>query len=185
VITIDLANTIFIVCVAVGGILLLITVLLDDIVGGLLDFLHIGFDLGGVTLMPLLLGFVSMFGVGGLFGTQVFGMTAGPASIVGLIFGIIGAGVVWFMFSFLRRAEAPPAFSLRELVGQRGRVTVAISAGRSGSVLLSYGGSTHDLSATADSDIAAGSVVLVTDVAGSVLLVTPAAAAGQGGSNGA
>jgi hypothetical protein len=76
VITIDLANTIFIVCVAVGGILLLITVLLDDIVGGLLSFLHIGFDLGGVTLMPLLLGFVSMFGVGGLFGTQVFGMTA-------------------------------------------------------------------------------------------------------------
>ena len=53
-ITIDLANTIFIVCVAVGGILLLITVLLDDIVGGVLDFLHIGFDLGGVTLMPLL-----------------------------------------------------------------------------------------------------------------------------------
>lgn len=184
-ITIDLANTIFIVCVAVGGILLLITVLLDDIVGGLMDFLHIGFDLGGVTLMPLLLGFVSMFGVGGLFGTQVFGMTAGPASLVGLVFGVLGAGVVWVMFSFLRRAEAPAAFSLRELVGQRGRVTVSITAGRSGSVLLSYGGSTHDLSATADSDIVAGSVVLVTDVAGSVLVVTPAAAAGQGGSSGA
>ena len=73
-ITIDLANAIFIFCVAVGGILLLITVLLDDILGGLLNFLHLGFDLGGVTLMPLLLGFVSMFGVGGLFGTQMFGL---------------------------------------------------------------------------------------------------------------
>jgi membrane protein implicated in regulation of membrane protease activity len=101
------------------------------------------------------------------------------------VFGILGAAVVWVMFSFLRRAEAPPAFSLRELVGQRGRVTVSITAGRSGSVLLSYGGSTHDLSATADGDILAGSVVLVTDVAGSVLVVTPAAAAGQGGSSGA
>ena len=58
-ITIDLANAIFIGCVAVGGILLLITVLLDDLLGGLLDFLHLGFDVGGVTLMPLLLGFVS------------------------------------------------------------------------------------------------------------------------------
>jgi len=182
-ITIDLANTIFIICVAVGGILLLITVLLDDVLGGLLDFLHLGFDLGGVTLMPLLLGFVSMFGVGGLFGTQLFGMTAGPASLVGLLFGMLGAGVVWAMFSLLRRAEAPPQFSLGELVGQRGRVTVSIAAGHSGSVLLSYAGLTHDVSATSDVDISAGTVVTVTDVAGSTLVVIPAGhAASQGGS---
>ncbi len=181
-ITIDLANTIFILCVAVGGILLLITVLLDDILGGLLNSLHLGFDLGGVTLMPLLLGFVSMFGVGGLFGTQVFNLGAGMASIVGLIFGVVGAGVVWAMFGLLRRAEAPPQFSLAELVGQRGRVSVSIPGGRAGSVLLSYAGSTHDLSATADQDISAGTVVTVTDVAGSTLIVTRAASgAGHGG----
>lgn len=181
-ITIDLANTIFIACVAVGGILLLITVLVDDILGGLLDFLHLGFDLGGVTLMPLLLGFVSMFGVGGLFGTQVFGLSAGAASLVGILFGVVGAGIVWTMFSFLRRAEAPPQFSLAELVGQRGRVSVSIPAGRSGSVLLSYAGSTHDLSATAEHDIPAGTLVTITDVAGSTLVVIPAAQpAGHGG----
>jgi membrane protein implicated in regulation of membrane protease activity len=174
-ITIDLANAIFILCVAVGGILLLITVLLDDLLGGLFDFLHLGFDIGGVTLMPLLLGFVSMFGVGGLFGTQVFGLTAGLASIVGLVFGLAGSFVVWAAFAFLRRAEAPPSFSLRELVGQRGRVTVSIREGRAGSVLLSYGGMTHELSATAGDAIAAGAVVRVTDVAGSMLVVEPAA----------
>jgi membrane protein implicated in regulation of membrane protease activity len=179
--TIDLANTIFVVCVAVGGILLLLTVLLDDILGGVLDFLHIDFDLGGVTLMPLLLGFVSMFGVGGLFGTQLFDLGAGPASVLGVGFGIVGAGVVTVMFNFLRRAEAPPAFSLSELVGQRGRVSVTIAAGRSGSVLLSYGGSTHDVSATADLDIPAGTLVTVTDVAGSTLVVAPAAAAAAEG----
>jgi membrane protein implicated in regulation of membrane protease activity len=182
-ITIDLANTIFILCVAVGGILLLVTVLLDDIVGGLLDSLHLGFDLGGVTLMPLLLGFVSMFGVGGLFGTQVFNLGAGAASLVGIVFGLVGAGLVWAMFSLLRRTEAPPQFSLAELVGQRGRVSVSIRAGRSGSVLLSYGGSTHDLSATAELDISVGTVVMVTDVAGSTLVVSPAGhPAEQGGS---
>jgi membrane protein implicated in regulation of membrane protease activity len=177
VITIDLANTIFVACIAVGGILLLVTVLLDDVLGGLLDFLHIGFDLGGVTLMPLLLGFLSMFGVGGLFGTQLLGMSAGPASVVGLGFGVVGAGIVWAMFSLLRRAEAPPQFSLAELVGQRGRVSVTIPAGKPGSVLLSYGGSTHDLTATAEQDIAAGTLVMVTDVAGATLIVSPTARA--------
>ncbi len=171
-ITIDLANAIFIFCVGVGGVLLLITVLLDDILGGVLDFLHLGFDLGGVTLMPLLLGFISMFGVGGLFGTQLFGLQPGPASLVGLVFGAIGAGIVWAVFAALRRAEAPQAFHLTDLVGHRGRVTVAIRAGRNGSVLLSYGGETHEVSATAEQDIPAGSVVSVNDVAGSTLVVT-------------
>jgi membrane protein implicated in regulation of membrane protease activity len=181
-ITVDLANAIFIFCVAVGGILLLITVLLDDILGGIFDFFHLGFDLGGVTLMPLLLGFVSMFGVGGLFGTQLFSFGAGLASLIGLVFGFVGAGVVWLVFSALRRAESPPAFSLKELVGQRGRVSVSIPSGRAGSVLLSYGGSTHDVSATADRDIPAGTTVLVTDVAGSTLVVTLAAQpASEGG----
>jgi membrane protein implicated in regulation of membrane protease activity len=187
-ITIDLANAIFIFCVGVGGVLLLITVLLDDILGGVLSFLHLGFDLGGVTLMPLLLGFVSMFGVGGLFGTQLFGMTPGPASIVGLVFGLIGAGIVWAVFSALRRAEAPQAFHLNDLVGNRGRVTVAIRSGRNGSVLLSYGGETHDVTATSDTDIPAGALVTVTDVAGSTLVVKLAAqpaTASEGGTSNA
>ena len=185
-ITIDLANAIFIFCVAVGGILLLVTVLLDDILGGLLNFLHLGFDLGGVTLMPLLLGFISMFGVGGLFGTQMFGFGPGLASLLGLLFGAVGAGVVYLVFGALRRAEAPSAFRLDDMVGRRGRVTVGIQAGRNGSVLLSYGGSTHDLTATSDADIAAGSTVLVTDVAGSTLVVALASqTASEGGSSNA
>jgi membrane protein implicated in regulation of membrane protease activity len=180
--TLDLANTIFVVCVAVGGVLLLLTVLLEDVVGGVLDFLHVDFDLGGVTLMPLLLGFVSMFGIGGLFGTEILDLGPGAASVVGAGFGLVGALLVFLMFRFLRRAEAPPNFALADLVGQRGRVAVAISPGRTGSVLVSYGGATHSLSATADADVAAGAIVLITDIAGSTVVVTPAVAtAGEGG----
>ncbi|MDQ3691931.1 MAG: hypothetical protein M3406_18230 [Chloroflexota bacterium] len=169
--TIDLANTIFVICLAVGGILLLLTVLLDDILGGLLDFLHVDFDLGGVTLMPLLLAFVAMFGVGGLIGTEALGMDAGPASLVGAGSGMAGAGFVYVIFSFLRRAEAPQAFSLSDMVGRHGRVTVGIPAGRNGSVMLSYGGASHELTATADDAIAAGSTVTITDVVGGTLIV--------------
>lgn len=169
--TIDLANTIFIVCLAVGGILLLLTVLLDDVLGGLLDFLNLDFDLGGVTLMPLLLAFVAMFGVGGLIGTEALNLAAGPASLVGALAGAAGAGLVYVIFSFLRRAEAPQAFSLSDMVGRNGRVTVGIPAGRHGSVLLSYGGASHELTATADADIAAGSTVTITEVVGGTLIV--------------
>jgi membrane protein implicated in regulation of membrane protease activity len=186
VITIDLANSIFIGCLVIGGGLLLLTVLVDDILGGLLDAFHIDFDIGGVSLMPLLLGFVSMFGVGGLLGTEVFDLDGGRASIVGLGFGIAGTLFVYFLFSALRRAEAPQAFSLSDLVGQRGRVTVGIRAGHPGSVLLTYGGATHELAASADVDISAGSTVTVTDLAGSTLIVeaavrpaTPAATQGS------
>ncbi len=182
-ITVDLANTIFILCLAIGGILLLLTILLEDLLGGIFESIGLGFDLGGVTLLPLLLAFVSMFGVGGLLGTQLFGMSAGMASVVGLVFGLIGAGLVWSMFTLLRRAEAPPQFSLDELVGQRGRVSVAIPAGRSGAVLISYGGSTHDVMATADVEIKQGAQVTVTDVAGTTLVVKAASISGEEGSS--
>jgi membrane protein implicated in regulation of membrane protease activity len=171
--TIDVANTIFVVCLAVGGILLLVTVLLDDILGGLLDFLNFDFDLGGVSLMPLLLAFVAMFGVGGLIGTEALGLGTGPASLVGAVSGLLGAGIVFLLFSVLRRAEAPQAFSLSDLVGRSGRVSVTIPAGRNGSVLLSYGGSSLDLTATAEADVSAGTLVTVTDVVGGILIVRP------------
>ena len=69
-------DLVFVICTLVGGSLLLVTVLVDDVLGGILDALNIGFDIGGVSLMPLALAFVSMFGVGGLFATQVLGCLA-------------------------------------------------------------------------------------------------------------
>jgi membrane protein implicated in regulation of membrane protease activity len=178
--TIDVANTIFVISLLVGGILLLITVLLDDILGGVLDGLNLDFDLGGVSLMPLLFAFVAMFGVGGLIGTEALDMESGPASLVGVVSGALGAGVVFALFGVLRRAEAPQAFSLADLVGRHGRVTVGIPAGHNGSVLLSYGGASHDLTATSQVDIPAGAIVTVTQVVGGTLLVQPSAADARG-----
>jgi membrane protein implicated in regulation of membrane protease activity len=173
VISIDLANSIFIGCVLIGGGLLLITVLLDDILGGVLDFLHLDIDLGGVSLMPVLLGFVSMFGVGGLIGLEVFDLGSGPAAVLGGAFGMFGAGIVYVLFSFLRKAEGPEAFSLDDLVGKQGRVSVGIRARRNGTVLLAHGGQSHQLTATADEDIAAGSTVTITGTAGPTVIVAP------------
>jgi membrane protein implicated in regulation of membrane protease activity len=181
VIPVDLAQTIYIGCVLIGGGLLLVTVVLDDLLGGLLDFLNVDLDLGGVSLMPLLLSFISMFGVGGLIGIHILGLTGGQSAVVGGVAGVVGAGVAYTLFSFLRRAEAPEAFSLADLVGSTARVSVSIPARRYGSVLLSYAGSSHNLTATAEVDVPAGVTVTVTGIAGSSLIVEPAATAAAGG----
>lgn len=172
---IPVEDFVFVVCALVGGGLLLITVLVDDVLGAIFDF-----DVGGVSLMPLLLSFVSMFGVGGLFATQVLDAHGGQATIWGGGFGIVGLAIAYFIFSALRRAEAPEPFSTHDLIGHDAYVQVGIPAGRYGSVLVKAEGQTHEFSATAVIDIPVGSVARVTGVAGSGLIVestTPVAPA--------
>jgi membrane protein implicated in regulation of membrane protease activity len=173
-IDIPVDDFIFVVCALIGGGLLLITVLVDDILGAIFDF-----DLGGVSLMPLLLSFVSMFGVGGLFASQVLEAHGSQAAIWGVGFGLVGLGIAYVIFSTLRRAEAPAPFSTRDLIGRDAYVQVAIPAGRYGSVLVKAEGQTHEFSATASSDIAAGTVARVSGVAGAGLIVEPIAVAGE------
>jgi membrane protein implicated in regulation of membrane protease activity len=172
---VSVENLVFTVCLLIGGGLLLVTVLVDDILGAVIDF-----DLGGVSLMPLLLSFVSMFGVGGLFATQVLEIHGGQAGLVGGVFGLVGLGIAYSVFSLLQRSEAPPAFSTRDLIGTEAFVAVGIPAGRQGSVYVKAEGQTHEFSATASTDIPSGTTVRVTGVAGAGLIVeslhpTPAA----------
>lgn len=180
---IPVEDFIFVVCALIGGGLLLVTVLVDDILGAIFDF-----DVGGVSLMPLLLSFVSMFGVGGLFATQVLDEHGGQAAIWGVGFGLVGLLIAYVIFSALRRAEAPPPFSTSDLVGHDAYVQVSIPAGRYGSVLVKAEGQTHEFSATSSVDIGAGTVARVSGVAGSGLIVEPATAAvpaaQEGGSGG-
>lgn len=161
----------------VGGGLLLITVLLDDVLGGILDALHFDFSIGGVSLMPPLLAFVAMFGVGGIFATQVLDLHGGPAAVVGVGFGGVGFAVALGLFKALRRAEGSKPFSISDLVGHEGSVSVAIPAGRLGTVYVRAEGQTHEISATASDDIPAETPVRVKGIAGTGLVVERLAAA--------
>jgi membrane-bound ClpP family serine protease len=167
------ADLVFGVCLLFGGGLLLLTLIVDDVFGGLLGALHLGFDVGGVSPTPLLLGFISMFGVGGLFGLHSLGLGPGPASLTGVVAGLLGSAVVFGAFRVLRQAESTDSFSLQDMVGSSGRVSVAIPANRFGTVLISFAGASHNMTATADSEIAAGKQVKVVAVAGTNLVVAP------------
>jgi membrane protein implicated in regulation of membrane protease activity len=172
-ITVPVEDLVFIVCALVGGALLLITIVFDDILGGIFEALHIGVDIGGTSLAPLLIAFVAMFGVGGLFATQLLDVHGGPAAAIGGLFGLVGVGIVYALFSTFRRAEGKPPFSLADLVGRQAYVGTSVPAGHFGTVLISAEGQTHQYTATATQDLASGAAVRVVGVAGSGLVVEP------------
>jgi membrane protein implicated in regulation of membrane protease activity len=117
-----------------------------------------------------------MFGVGGLFATQVLDIHGGTAGIIGTVSGAIGFAIVYVMFSALRRSEGRNPFSTASLVGKNAAVAVGIPAGRFGSVWVKAEGQTHEYSATAAVDVPAGTSVLITGTAGTGLVVVPIAA---------
>jgi membrane protein implicated in regulation of membrane protease activity len=165
-IDIPVEDYVFVVCALIGGSLLLVTVLLDDILGAIFHF-----DIGGVSLMPLLLSFISMFGVGGLFATQALDIHGGQAALVGAAFGLVGMGIAYGLFGLLRRAEAGEPFSTKDLIGDSAFVSVGILAGRYGSVLVKKEGQTHEFSATASTDVPVGTTARIIGVAGNGLIV--------------
>ena len=174
--TIPIEDLVFVLAALVGGGLLLITVLLDDILGGILESLNVDFSLGGVSLMPPLLAFIAMFGVGGIFATQVLDLHGAPAAAVGVGFGLVGFAVAYLLFRALRRAEGAKPYAIGDLVGREGSVSVTIPAGRLGTVYVRAEGQTLELSATAAEDIPGGTPVRVTGTAGMGLVVERLAA---------
>lgn len=167
------ADLVFGACLLLGGGLLLLTLIVDDVFGGFLNAIHLGFDVAGVSPTPMLLGFIAMFGVGGLFGEHSLGLGPGGATLVGAAAGAVGAGVVFGAFKVLATAESTESFSLQDMVGSTGRVSVGIPANRFGSILISFAGASHNMAATADAEIPAGRVVKVVAVAGNNLVVEP------------
>ena len=163
------ADLVFLVCALIGGGLLLLTVLLDDILGGLLDV-----DIGGASLMPILLAFIAMFGIGGLFGTQVLELSGGQAAIVGVIAGGAGAAVAWGMFRLLRNSVTESPFSQADLVGQDAYVAVAIPATAWGTISMNVEGMIQEFRATSSVDIPRGTTVHITGASGNGLFVEPA-----------
>jgi len=112
-----------------------------------------------------------MFGVGGIFATQVLRFHGGPATAVGIGFGLAGFAVAYLLFRALSRAEGARPFSVADLVGRTGSVSVTIPAGRLGTVYVRAEGQNHELSATATEDIPSGAAIKVIGTAGMGLVV--------------
>jgi membrane protein implicated in regulation of membrane protease activity len=167
------ADLVFGLCLLVGGALLLLTLIFDDLFGGIFGALHLGFDVTGASPTPILLGFVAMFGLGGLFGLHSLVLSVTWSTIIALASGSLGGLVVLGAFRVLNNAASSTTFSLSDMVGTTAYVSVGIPASHYGTVLISFAGSSHSLGATADTDIPVGHRVKVTGVAGTNLVVAP------------
>ena len=111
-------------------------------------FVHVS-RADNATGMPMLLGFLAMFGIGGLFGAVAFGLGPIGRTLVAVLFGTCGAAVAFGTFATLRRAEGNEPPALRDLVGRRARVIVSIGERARGTVVLTYDGAVQTLAATA------------------------------------
>ena len=160
-IQVDVSDTIFLFCLLVGGGLLLVSVVLGELLGGIGDAVGIDHDMGGSGVVPPILAFVSLFGAGGLFASQVLDFDGTASAIVGIIAGAIGASSVGLLFRAFRRTEAGPEFKLEDVIGSTGRVKVVAM------------GAPRNFTATSASICGPGSLVRVTGVAGAQLVVEP------------
>jgi membrane protein implicated in regulation of membrane protease activity len=122
------------------------------------------------TATPILLGFLAMFGIGGLVGAALE-RDAADQLLIGVGFGVAGASTTLGIFAALGRAEGRRPTSLRELIGRRATVTVSIDPGARGTVRLTYDGAIQILPATADNSIARGREVEIVAVQGMAVTV--------------
>ena len=144
--------------------------------GPLLDFLRLRRGVRGIPIVGYVLAFICGFGVGGLLGTSGMNAETLPAAGLGVVGGLLGILLIWVTSDARtnRRSSAEARLDYRDLVGHRGRLSMPLQSHVLGTVSLIYRGNEREFPATAESDIPAGSQVVVSDVdeAASTLTVT-------------
>ena len=144
----------FVVIGIVGALLLVSSLLFDDVIDGLapdLDFIS----------GPVIGAFLAAFGLFGWFadsGIDVPRLLAiGAAAVGGAVFGAFTFKLTEALIN--QPTDATP--TTESLVGQTGRVVTPVRADGIGEVLVALGGASTKYTATADADLATGSPVVV------------------------
>lgn len=163
------AGGIFLVIGIVGGVLLLISLLLD----GIFD----AFDFGdGPLSLTTIAAFTSIFGFTAFAGVGA-GMATPIASVMGAAAGLLGGAAAWWLTRLIRGSESTTALSDDDLVGSVGAVVLPIPAGGLGEIAITRHGERVSLSATADAPIERGTQIrIVQTVTSTSVRVEPVAA---------
>lgn len=147
------AGGIFLTIGIVGGVLLLISLLLD----GIFD----AFDFGdGPLSLTTIAAFTSIFGFTAFAGVGA-GLDTPVAAVMGAAAGLLGGAVAWWLTRLIRGAESSTALSGEDLIGSEGAVVLAIPAGGLGEVAITRHGERVSLSATAATPLERGTAVRI------------------------
>lgn len=166
------AYGIFLAIAAVGFLFLIITLLF----GGIFDFFEADhdFDHGGPGFFSsrIMAVFVTAFGGFGAIGSH-YGLPILAASAAGLAGGFVFGGLIYVFARFLHGQQASSDVRPADLVGQPGRVVVAIPAGGLGQVRCRIGEELIDkIARTADGQpLPENASVVVAEVLGETVIV--------------
>ncbi|OEJ26419.1 hypothetical protein AS594_19930 [Streptomyces agglomeratus] len=143
-----------------GIVLLALSLIFDGILeglfGGVLDGL---FD--GLLSLPVVAGFLSMFGFGGAIVLGATGLGAGAATGVGVAAGVAAGWLAWRFSRALMRDQTHATPRGTDLVGTSGSVVTAIPADGYGEVMVRLGGQPVKLAAKSAVPVARGAEIWV------------------------
>ena len=161
---------------AIGFVFLLISLLIGDLFDsfGMETGLDGGADGHGFLDSRVISVFVTSFGGFGAIGIQM-GLGTVASSLLGLGGGIVLGGLVSIFARFLYRQQASTSVTTAQLIGRTAQVIVPISPGNLGQVSFRVGEErVEKLARSKDgSEIKAGSLVRVDEIAGDSLIVSP------------
>ena len=159
------------VCLAVGLVYALVTLLWGDALSDMLGEIHLP------LLQPVLLvsGLTAFGGIGFLL-TKLTAMSAWAVFVSSLFAGgVLAVGAYFLWIRPMDQAEASVGYSMSQLQGKIGEVGTSIPVDGMGEVLIKLvSGVTHHMAASLENQpIPAGTRVVVVEVRDHVLYVTP------------
>ncbi len=165
--------TLFVVIGVIGIVVVLLSILLGDIVDGLVDLDFLGGDLFSLAGIAAFLG---AFGFGGVISLAIVNVTW-IAAVVGLVAGFLAAWGAASFTRWLKRSEAHSTFKSTSMVGSTARVITDIPAGGFGEVRVLGSGQSRKRAARSDVPIPTGTEVWVSAIVSPTAVeVTPSRA---------
>lgn len=150
----------FLIIGGVGVLLVLITLLVGDLLDGVLHLDVLGGDLFSVTSIAA---FVGAFGFGGAIGLALIDNTA-FAVVVGALIGGLAAWAAIALTRSLKRGESAASFRSDSMIGHSATVITAIPSGGYGEIRISAGGHIRKFSAKSTLPIDSGQEVWVSAI---------------------
>lgn len=163
-------------CLIGGVIFTLVTVLIGDVVG---HFIHgvlgaLSFD-AHVFQPVVVVGGITVFGGAGVLLTQYTSLSVSITLLLSLFLAILLSIPVYFFYvKPMQHSENSTGFSMQDLIGKLGEVTVPIPATGYGEVLIKMAtGTTNQIAVSFDGErVASGVRVVVVDVQEHVVRVS-------------
>lgn len=161
-------------CLIGGAIFAVVSLVLGDLIDGLLDG---AFELPGVDFFkPIVLaGSITAFGGAGIMLTRYSSVSAMTGLILSLLIGIAAAMLVFFAYiKPMRNSDVSIGFSMNDLSGKIGEITIPVPEKGFGEVMIRFasGSTIQTASSFEHRPIAAGARVVIVDVVDGVLRVS-------------